>query len=694
MAERWRCPPALLPPAASRARPALGAPRVACRAAAGGRSERGGRGGGGDASRQRNAAITACGRQLRWAEALDLFQRMAVDGVPRTEVSFGAVLGALARAGRWREAVALASSARGDGSVLNAMAYSSAVSACAKASAADVAVELLHAAVADGVQLDSALFNAAIDGCARGSRWAQVLSLLQEMRDLRVPTSVGTYRLAVSACERAERWEVAVGLVSELCAGPLPLDLHVMTSAISACGKRQQWAEVLCLFREFERCGDEPDAVVCETTLAAMDRAGRGPEALAILDGLLRRGLTPSRAMVGSSVAACVGAGDVDGARSLLARAEDLWDGGSTLAYNALLTESSRSHAAQQALDLVEHMRQRGVPCSTMTYGLVLTACGRSLDWPSSLSLLSRLGPAARDGLPERSACTGEAPIDAVTHATVALACARSAAWRHALALIAPESLGRWGLAEIASPMSFSEAMVACARVGLWEHAVAVLQCMRDLGRPPGATAYNAAISACSKFGAWEAVLALGASLSEEAQPNRDSLALLVRACERAGRWQLAMHLFSDLSASSVEAGTVGYNAAIYAAGLGRCWSAAVALLKDMSAHRVPMSRATLNGLMRACTSPVRPVEATAGLVLLQAGLDAAMMPGWAEQGLSAKAELQLRDLQYAATKLELQVAAAGLNNDEARLDAATLAVPAATAASKVLADCRDGAPR
>ena len=76
----------------------------------------------------------------------------------------------------------------------------------------------------------------------------------------------------------------------------------------------------------------------------------------------------------------------------------------------------------------------------------------------------------------------------------------------------------------------------------------------------------NDAISACEKGGRWQLALSLLAELGEgRVQNSTITCNAATGACEKGGQWQLALGLSAELGESTVQPHTITCNAAISA---------------------------------------------------------------------------------------------------------------------------------
>eukprot|EP00438_Fugacium_kawagutii_P002059 Skav212340 [mRNA] locus=scaffold1488:128703:136906:+ [translate_table: standard] len=186
--------------------------------------------------------------------------------------------------------------------------------------------------------------------------------------------------------------------------------------------------------------------------------------------------------------------------------------------------------------------------------------------------------------------------------------------WRQALHL--------WSAAAQRNEVvSYSSALSALEKGRSWTLALEVFQRMdhRQLQRDVIATGtqqqqwkvitaavYNAAISACGER--WRHALVLVKWLAAVAsvvdclmrllglQPNVITCSSLISACEKAGRWQEALHVLEELPSCQVRANVISYNAAIRS--FEERWQRALQLAEELRSGGLSADVITVNSVI------------------------------------------------------------------------------------------------
>ena len=94
-------------------------------------------------------------------------------------------------------------------------------------------------------------------------------------------------------------------------------------------------------------------------------------------------------------------------------------------------------------------------------------------------------------------------------------------------------------------------------------------------------------MSACEKRGKWELALKLLLQMpTATAVPDEVTFNAGISACEKGGEWQMALHLLSRMPTARLEPDAVSFNAGISACEKCSEWQMALHLLSEMTTAR------------------------------------------------------------------------------------------------------------
>lgn len=175
-------------------------------------------------------------------------------------------------------------------------------------------------------------YGAAMVAC--GGRWQHVISLLEDMCDHSWPPDEIHFQRAVAACRS---WEWLVRLLVSARRQELDIGIAAYDMALTTFRKQSEWAVALVCLASMP----SPDATNCATVILAMGEAHEWPRALALAHNML-------------------------GSMGIRAA-------------NAAITACHRGSQWQQAVLMLEHVRQHARPDASWT-ALSLTL---KTWWPS-----------------------------------------------------------------------------------------------------------------------------------------------------------------------------------------------------------------------------------------------------------------------------------------------------------------------
>ncbi|CAN0463067.1 unnamed protein product, partial [Ascophyllum nodosum] len=346
-----------------------------------------------------NTAIAACGRSGQAKRAVELLTEMREAGLVPDAISFNSAIAGYARTGRWKKALSLLreieSSQGASGTETDAAAtirispdefsYSSAIVACGKGGKWSLAVGLLDTMRRKGIRQSTVAYNAAIKACGEAGQWERALELLREMQAVQTGGPTHTAQADGSA-PPAERLAAMAATVS------FP-DTVSYNAAIKACGDAGEWVLAVALLEEMRRrnsanktCAEGTSGFEGEHLGGRYDAAPQvdvaGPNGEAVGSG--EAGWSPSRLRPSpdaTSYAMAVGAAGPNG--EAVGSGEAGWSPSrlrsspDATSYSMAVSACTRAGKADEALGLLEVMRQDGFSPDSVTFASAITVCGR-----------------------------------------------------------------------------------------------------------------------------------------------------------------------------------------------------------------------------------------------------------------------------------------------------------------------------
>ncbi|CAE8631110.1 unnamed protein product, partial [Polarella glacialis] len=197
--------------------------------------------------------------------------------------------------------------------------------------------------------------------------------------------------------------------------------------------------------------------------------------------------------------------------------------------FNSLASACAVGRQPEQALKVLQGMRDLKVEPDVVTFGSLVSACEKGQLWERSLQLLLETG------------FRGIA-FDVVLCSAAVSACEKGLKWQRALHLAASFQDKDVAVNEIACNAQIS----ACARGGEWARALWLLFDMRRAG---SIVSYNSAAAACQAARHWQgALLLLHAARRDQLQPDAGTFAAATETLDLAGRLGMLPSLLAEAS--------------------------------------------------------------------------------------------------------------------------------------------------
>eukprot|EP00903_Cladosiphon_okamuranus_P012196 g11439.t1 len=513
----------------------------------------------------------AYGLAGRWEDALSLLPRAAaVADLEEGDEARGAflpdermycsVINAMGESGAWKQAVELVQSMR---------RRSSSTSSPQVLAGGDGNTDHKNERVAAASALETptptprpgqAAYACACRACARQGEWGAVEGLMESMREDGVPRDVAVYASAMRAFVEAGKWERAVEIVTA----------------------------------EMELDGVAPDAISYNQALracrAGADGGGRAAQlALELVAEVRSKGLGPDVVTLEGAARACLADGRPELGLDLVSEALESWRQGSLGRGDRRERQGQGEGAARWPKDTdsgdMEERRRWSPEEVQRLETMRILLLGRMGRWEESLQVLDAMRAKFGDNL------------DARAFVSAAHACAAAGEWALVQVIQSEASVAAGESGAIISrgvAWDMQRALLSgLASAGAWKRAMAVLRDMHshrgggeeveggvgavlpgEEGRALGSgTAggtramadssvhwqrrmlkdYRTVMHACLRAGAWEEALSVWSDLRKQPggpRPCVRTYATALRACGALGLWATARELLSEMRAA------------------------------------------------------------------------------------------------------------------------------------------------
>lgn len=456
----------------------------------------------------------------------------------------------------------------------NKLTFDSAIHACAKQGATDMAVDLVSEMQARGIQPDQYTLSGLMKAHEVAGDGESALRLLQEAKSYGIKPDLLCYNIALGVCIQDGKLRLQDKVLNDMIAAGFEPSVETYTMLVDRVAEESNWCSAQAQFEAFQEVGVQPDLRAINTLLKALARDGQWRRARAVVDRMRASGdVWPCAVSYTLVMRACINAGRSAEALKVF----DQWRDDPSAAIDALGYAAAFSACAgtddlSLALDLFDEMRSRQVQPDYWSFHCFVAVLCQAGEWQRALAVLDEIAE-ARVTLDPR---TFELVLDALR--------------RHGRVMEAVEVVCRRMLALGTRPLvqHFNIALQALADDTEWEAAQTLFETMQNppySAQPDTATrnalmrvllaadkpaealavhdqvvaarddeTFDHAITALARCGEWGEVWSTFRLMcSAKARGHKrdfvaspEAFATVLRACERLGMDEDAMHTLED----------------------------------------------------------------------------------------------------------------------------------------------------
>lgn len=291
--------------------------------------------------------IGVLGREALLDRCIEIFdQDMVSNCVPRTALSYTALINAFARNGDHETALQLLDKMKSEDRVMpTVLTYNTALHACARA------VEAVN--------------------------WDPILGLFAQMRHDGVRPDLTTYKTLIAACSArglASEAEMVFRTMNE--AGVTP-DTTTHTYLVDTFARVGRLGGVNVLLKEMEDEGNTPDATAYNVLLEAYARTGASSEAISVLRQMQNAGCAPNAATYSILLGLYGQSGRYEDVRELFLEMKVGNTAPDASTYNILIRVFGEGGYFKEVVTLFHDMLEEKVVPNMETYEGLVFACGR-----------------------------------------------------------------------------------------------------------------------------------------------------------------------------------------------------------------------------------------------------------------------------------------------------------------------------
>ncbi|KAH0457436.1 hypothetical protein IEQ34_012751 [Dendrobium chrysotoxum] len=493
--------------------------------------------------------IGVLGRESLLDKAREVFDDMLSHSVPRTVLSYTAVINAYARNGRHESAL-----------------------------------DLLAQMKAERVSPSVLTYNTVLNACSRVNlSWDALLSLFAEMRHAGIHPDIVTYNTLIAAAgarSLAEQAEMVLRTMLE--AGVTP-DNSTHAYLVDTFWKLGRLGRVSELLAEMEAGGHLPDAAAYNVLMEAHARDGEVKEAMAVLRQMQAAGCNPTAATYSILLNLYGRNGQYENVRELFLEMKVGNTEPDASTYNILIQVFGEGGYLKEVITLFYDMMEEKVEPNMKTYENLLLACGKGGLHEDAKIILSHMN--SKEVVPSSKTYTGV--VEAYGQAAL-----------YEEALVAFNTMNEIGC--VPTVETYNSLISAFARGGLFKEAEAMMMRMNGVGVQRNEDSFNGLVEAYCQGGQFEdAVKTYVEMQNSRYNPNERTLEALLNVYCTAGLVDQSREHFLEIQSAGIMPSVIAHCMLLSVLAKNDRWDDAYELLGEMKSNRVSNAHQVISLLIK-----------------------------------------------------------------------------------------------
>lgn len=480
--------------------------------------------------------IGVLGREGLLDRCLELFDRdMPANSVPRTALSYTALINAFARNGDHNTALSL----------------------------------LDRMKTTDRVAPTVLTYNTVLHACARAIEdvgWDVMLGLFAQMRHDGVRPDLATYNTLLAACAArglGDEAEMVFRTMNEAGVSPEPTTHSYLVETFARLDRLPRVSELL---REMEDAGNVPDAASYNVLLEAYARVGDAPAAIGVLRQMQAAGCAPNAPTYSILLGLYGKSGKYEDMRELFLEMKVENTAPDVSTYNILVRVFGEGGYFREAVTLFYDMVDEKVEASMETYEGFVFACGKGGLYQDARKILLHMND--KGIVP--SSKTFDGVIEAYGHAA-----------QYEEAIVAFNTMNEIGSTPTLDTYNAMLHMFAAG--GLFKECQSVLDRIFDAEFDKNVDTYNCMIECYCQAGLFEESVKVYAEMQDyRCPPNKRTLEALLKVSCTAGLVDESRERFLEIKSLGITPSIISYCLLLSLYAKNDRWDEAYQLLDEM----------------------------------------------------------------------------------------------------------------
>jgi pentatricopeptide repeat protein len=342
--------------------------------------------------------VDAAARCNALDRAFEIVERMKLEGVPRSEAMYAALIRGCAKNRPLHVALGVLRSMRDDDVCpVNVDTYNAVLQGCARAgrllSALDVVSRMERES---GLRPDIGSFNALLACCGKARDPDRAFQLLEMMEDEHgIKPNAKSYNSVVVACANVGDIDRAFLVADKMRSAGIILNVITWNNLLDACCNAGRIEKAFAVTREMIQVyGVTPNSFTYNTLIRGCGQWGQLDAALRVLTSMRSAGVSPTVITYSVAVAACAGSGGAIALRQADQLVHDMLRDGiepNIVTYNSLIHACARASRVDRAFVVLDTMREKRIVPDMVTLCSLVDACGRSGQVDRAFKIMSEL---------------------------------------------------------------------------------------------------------------------------------------------------------------------------------------------------------------------------------------------------------------------------------------------------------------
>lgn len=496
-------------------------------------------------SRVYEHAVDAAARCNALEQASAIVERMKLDGIPRSEKLYEALIRGCARTRPLHNVFQIMRSMRRDGvNLRNIETYNAVVEGCARTGRVLSALHVISRMQRDsGLHPNHGTYEALLSCCGRAGDANRAFHVLEKMKRDNIAPNAKAYNFVVVACAELGDMSRAFQVAKIMRSSGICLNIVTYNNLLKSCCNAGNMENAFSLTKEMIQIYNiVPNSHTYDILIRGCGKWGQLDVALRILNSMRTAGVSPTVVTYSTAIAACARAGTVFALRQALTVLHEMQRAGlrpNIVTYNSLVHACARARQPVQAFAVLGMMRKANIAPDRVTLCSLVDACGRS-------------------GMVDRAFTTmRELPIEFPSlHPTVPAynALIHACGKMGYMDKLAQAFHNMRHLRLRPNVVTYSTLIAAYASAGRMDKASQVFRHMQRRGLRANRLTYTSLVSGYDKAGEVDqALAAFREACSVCGEPDEELYTAIIVATVGAGREKLAVSLAEDMKAAGFD---------------------------------------------------------------------------------------------------------------------------------------------